>query len=114
VYVRISRFDGGSPEVVRAEMDRVRRDIGAMKAGGATDETTARLSSLVDRLVMAADPEGGRSAVIAFCETEEQLREVDRLMQGMSPATDQGHRVSLDLYEVVFDESPRSAASKAA
>ena len=114
MYARISRFEGGSADVVRAEFDRVRRDIEVMKTGTGTGAETDALSRLVDRLVMLADPDSGRSAVIAFCETEEQVREVDRIMQGMSPVTDQGHRVSLDVYEVVLDEAPRSAASRAA
>jgi len=113
VYARISRFEGGSADVVRAEIDKVRRDVESLKSGTATGEA-GRLGGLVDRFVMLADDGSGHSAVIAYCETQEQVREVDRIMDSMSPATDQGHRVSVDVYEVVLDESLRSATSKAA
>ena len=113
MYARISRFEGGSADVVRAEIDKVRRDVESLKSGTATGEA-GRLGDLVERLVMLADDGSGHSAVIAFCETEDQLREVDRIMESMSPATGQGHRVSLDLYRVALDESLRPATSKAA
>ena len=113
MYARISRFEGGSADVVRAEFDKVRRDVESLKSGKASGEA-GRLGDLVDRLVMLADDGSGHSAVIAFCETQDQVREVDRIMESMSPASDQGHRVSVDLYEVVVDESLRSAGSKAA
>jgi hypothetical protein len=113
MYARIARFEGGSPEVVRAEADRVRRGIHELKSGGGGDPTTADLSRLVDRFVMLADSETGAGATVVFCETEDQLREVDRIMQDMSPQTGEGRRVSYDLYEVVLDESPAEAANAA-
>ena len=33
MYARIARFEGGSPEVIDREVDRLRRDIEAARAG---------------------------------------------------------------------------------
>jgi len=113
MYARIARFEAGSPDVIEAEIGRLRRDIEALKAGRETDSTLARLGRLSDRVVMLADRSAGKAATIIFCKTEDQLREVDLIMQGMSPQTGEGRRASYDLYEVVIDESPAGAVEAA-
>ena len=45
--------------------------------------------------------------LLVYAETEEQAREIDRIMDGMSPSTDGwGHRVSAEVLEVFLDEAP--------
>jgi hypothetical protein len=112
MFARIARFEGGSPDVIDREVDRLRRDIEAARAGNA-DTVTARLSSVVDRVVMLVDRENAAATTIVFCETEDKLREADRILDSMSPATGEGRRVSRDLFEVAIDDSP-GAARKAA
>ena len=60
----------------------------------------------MSRLEIFADREKGTVAAIVYCETEEQLREADRIMVSMSPQyADWGKRVSVDTYEVLLDET---------
>ncbi len=113
MYARIARFEGGSPETIQRETDRLRRDLAAVRAGEATDPSIAALSRVVDRVLMLVDRENAATTTIVFCETEEQLREADRLLQEMSPQGGYGRRSSRDLFEVALDESPR-AQNKAA
>ncbi len=106
MYARIARFEGGSPEVIEREVDRLRREIAAAKAGTATDSSVTALGRVVDRVVMLVDRENGTAANIIFCETEEKLHEADRILDGMSPQSGEGRRVSRELCEVALDESP--------
>ncbi len=112
MYARMARFEGGSPDVIDREVDRLRRDIEAARAGTA-DTVTARLSSVVDRVVVLVDRENAASTMIVFCETEDKLHEADRILDSMSPESGEGRRVSRDLFEVAVDDSP-SAERKAA
>ena len=47
--------------------------------------------------------------MIAFCDTEEDLRKADRIFDSMTPRSDTGRRVSVDLYEVTLDETATSS-----
>ena len=56
---------------------------------------------------MLVDRERGAVAVLVYADTEEQAREIDRIMDGMSPSSDEwGRRVSAEVYEVYLDEAP--------
>jgi hypothetical protein len=45
--------------------------------------------------------------VLVYAETEDQVREIDRIMDAMSPSSDGwGKRVSSEVYEVFVDEAP--------
>lgn len=113
MYARFARFEGGSPETIERETDRLRRDMAAAQSGGQTDPSIAALSRVVDRVMMLVDRENAATATIVFCETKEKLREADRILQDMSPQSGYGRRASRDLFEVALDESPR-AQKKAA
>jgi len=108
MFARIARFEGGSPEVIERETERMRRDIAAAQTGGATDPTMLALSRVVDRVVMLVDHDSAAGAMIVYCDSEEKLREADRILDSMSPQSGEGHRISRELFEVVLDESPRS------
>ena len=56
---------------------------------------------------MLVDRERGAVTVLTYAETEEQAREIDRIMDRMSPSTDGwGRRVSAEVLEVYLDEAP--------
>lgn len=112
MYARIARFEGGAAETFQREGDRLRRDIAATRAGSG-DPSMAKLSGVVDRVLMLVDHENGTATTIVLCETEEKLREADRLLNAMSPQSGEGRRTAVERYEVVADEYP-SAAIKAA
>ncbi len=109
MYVRIARFEGGSAADIEAEGARILRDIEAVRRGEtAESEMPSELTRLISRIEFSVDRERGASAVCVYCETEEQAREVDRIMNGMSPTSDRwGKRVSADVYEVKFDEATK-------
>ena len=113
MYARIARFEGGSPETIQRETERLRHDLAAVRAGQATEPLLAALSRVVDRVLMLVDRENATTTTIIFCETREKLLEADRLPQEMSPQGGYGRRASRDLLEVAVDESPR-AQKKAA
>jgi hypothetical protein len=106
MYARIARFEGASPEIMEREVDRLRQDIAAAKAGTpTTDSAPTALSRLIDRVLVLADHDNGVSTVIVFCDTQDKLREVDGILNAMSPESGEGRRVSRDLCEVALDES---------
>jgi len=105
MFARIARFEGGKGGDIEAETRDMRKDIEAFRRG---EEGTymPELSRLVSRLEIFADRQSGSVAAIVYCETEEQLREADRILDSMSPRNaDWGQRVSVDTYEVVLDET---------
>jgi hypothetical protein len=108
MFARIAHFEGGSPEVVEREVERLRHDITDMQRGVATDPAALALSRVVDRVVMLVDRANAASTTIVFCDSEEKLHEADRILQEMSPQAGEGRRVARDLYEVALDEAPRA------
>lgn len=105
MFVRIARFEGGTAAEIEAEGARIRHDLEAARRGDTGTETPSELTLLASRVEMLVDRERGATAVLVYCETEEQVREVDRIMNAMSPTSDGwGERVSAERYEVYFDE----------
>jgi len=105
MFARIARFAGGRGTDIDAETRDMRKDLEAFRRG---EEGTyaPELRRLVSRLEILADRRKGTVAAIVYCETEEQLREADRILNAMSPRNpDWAERVSVDTYEVIFDET---------
>ncbi|HTX70036.1 MAG TPA: hypothetical protein VMH50_12975 [Thermoleophilia bacterium] len=110
MYVRIARFEGGTAAHIEEEGSRIRRDIEAARRGEPGPELPRELTLLAQRIEMLVDRERGAATVLVYAETEEQAREIDRIMDGMSPTTEGwGHRVSNEVLEVFLDESPSLA-----
>jgi hypothetical protein len=59
---------------------------------------------LVKRVVVLADRSKGSSAMLVFCDTEDEVRELDVMFDQMSPSSGGGSRQSVDIYEVAIDE----------
>ena len=105
MYVRIARFEGGSVPEIDAEGVRIRRDIEAFRRGEGGGEVPSELTGLIDRIEMLVDRERGSVAMCVYCDTQEKLREADRIMNEMSPTSEGwGKRVSVDTYELAFDQ----------
>ena len=107
MYVRIARFEGGTTAQIEEEGTRIRRDLEAARRGESGPEVPSELALLATRLEMVVDRERGAVAVLVYAETEEQIREVDRIMNEMSPSSGEwGRRMSAEVFEVFFDEAP--------
>ena len=107
MFVRIARFEGGTTAQIEEEGARIRRDLEATRRGESGPEVPSELALLASRLEMLIDRDGGAVAVLVYAETEDQIREIDRIMDGMSPSSEGwGRRASVELYEVFLDEAP--------
>jgi len=107
MFVRIARFEGGSTAQIEEEGARIRRDLEAARRGEESPEVPSELALLASRFEMLVDRERGATAVLVYAETEQQAREIDRIMDGMSPSSSEwGRRVSAEVYEVYLDEAP--------
>ena len=107
MYVRIARFEGGTTAQIEEEGARIRRDLEAARRGESGPEVPSDLALLASRLEMMVDRDRGAVAVLVYAETADQVMEIDRIMDEMSPSTDGwGKRVSAELYEVYLDEAP--------
>ena len=117
MYARVTRFEGGDPARLRQELD----DMSTQMESGLTDEAidqmaeqvtgdferdeVARLLRSIKRTIVLADSANGNSAMVLFCDTEEDARGVDRLFDAMSPGEGGGKRQSADVYEVAIDKT---------
>jgi hypothetical protein len=107
MYVRIARFEGGTADDIVAESEEIRRGITASGRGENDQYFPKELTDRVGRLELVVDRGQGSIAVLVYCDSEADAREIDRIMGGMSPQREGwGKRVSSDIYEVVLDEAP--------
>ena len=70
-------------------------------------DDNAEMRKLVTRSMMLVDRENGRGAGLFFCDTEDDLRKVDELLNNATPPPGSGQRTSVQMYEVAVDtENP--------
>ena len=116
MHARVTRFEGADPATLRQEIDGMRTQM----EGGLTDEAVdqmadavkgrferdevERLLKSIKRTLVLTDSEKGSSAMVVFCDTEEDVRGVDALFDAMSPGDGGGQRQSVDVYEVSIDQ----------
>ena len=117
MYARVTRFEGGDPATLRQELDGMRSQMESGLTDEAIDQVAdqvkgqferdevARLLRSIKRTIVLADAEKGSSAMVLFCEREEDARGVDRLFDAMSPGEGGGKRTSADVYEVAIDQT---------
>ena len=94
MYVRIARFEGSSDnwdERIASIRERTKEGMEA------ADRPP------IKRSMMLVDRQSGKGAAVSFCETEEDLREVDEFMNNLTPPSGSGTRSSVELYEVAVD-----------
>jgi hypothetical protein len=103
MWVRVARFEGGTPEGLDAEMVRSKRNLEEAQRHGAPPGLEG-----VTRVLEAINRADGTGLALVFCETEEELSSVDRTLDEMSPSADAGRRVSVGMYEVMTDIDLRS------
>ena len=109
MYARIARFEGLDASRIDEQVAEMKRQIDESRASsdlpaGAPEEVQT-LMETVKRLLQLGDREGGTALGITFCETEEDMRRADAALNEMSPGEGQGRRASVEIYEVLLDES---------
>jgi hypothetical protein len=93
MLARVTTFEGGTVEGIRAALEQLQSDIPSGPPEGIKS----------NGLTMLVDPEGGRMMFIGLFATEEDLRESERVLEEMSPPEGAGKRSSVDVYEVGAD-----------
>jgi hypothetical protein len=113
MYVRIARFEGGDPSAIDSVVSDVKQDIESNRetvAGGGRPEgwsdTRLEGTKAIRRVLMLVDRQTGNGAGVVFCDSEEDLRKADAMLNELSP---QGpaRRTGVEMYEVALDEKMR-------
>ncbi|MBA3246202.1 MAG: hypothetical protein H0T61_13645 [Actinobacteria bacterium] len=98
MYVRIAQFEAPADDWDERIAEVRRRMQG---------DENAEMRKLVTRSMMLVDRENGRGAGLFFCDTEDDLRKVDELLNNATPPPGGGQRTSVQMYEVAVDtENP--------
>jgi hypothetical protein len=93
MLARVTTFEGGSAEGIRAAGEQMRANMGdgppeGIKSTGVT---------------MPIDPDGGRVLFIGLFASEDDLRSSEATLEAMDPPEGMGTRSSLDIYEVAAE-----------
>lgn len=116
MHVRLVRFEGAEPEVLEREIEEMRKQIQSGMSDQPTGEMNEQTAGQLDRAQMEtlrktikrvlvfADRDKGSSAMVVFCDTEDDVRRIDQMFNQMSPGEGGGKRQSVDIYEVAIDE----------
>ena len=116
MFARVTRFEGSDPAVLERETESMRAQIergltdesidqmaGQVKGQFERDEVERLLKSIT-RTVLLTDAARGSSAMLVFCDNEDDVRRLDELFDAMSPGEGGGKRQSADIYEVAIDK----------
>ena len=94
MYARIAQFDG-SPEDLDERIAEVRRRMQADEMG---------MRQHIARSMMLVDRQTGKGASFVLCESEDDLRRVDEIMNNATPPGGSSQqRTSVQMYEVALD-----------
>lgn len=112
MYARLARFEGSDPAVLERDIEDMRKQIQQSMAGetpepvagGPDREQMEFLSRAIKKVLVLADNDKGSSAMVVFCDTEDDIRKIDEMFNQMSPGEGGGKRQSVDIYEVAIDE----------
>jgi hypothetical protein len=116
MYARVTRFEGSDPAVLERETESMRTQM----ERGLTDESidqmaeqvkgrfergeVERVLKSIKRTLLLTDAAKGSSAMLVFCDSEDDVRRLDELFDAMSPGEGGGKRQSADIYEVAIDQ----------
>jgi|Tabmets5t2r1_1033131.scaffolds.fasta_scaffold131713_1 hypothetical protein len=109
MYARIARFEGLDASRIDEQIAEMKRQMDEGRASGelpaGAPEEVRTLMQTVKRVLQFADRESGSALGIVFCETEEDMRRADAALNEMSPGEGAGRRTSVEVYEVLLDET---------
>jgi hypothetical protein len=90
MIARVTTFEGGTADGIRAAMDQLQSDIPKGPPPGVKS----------NGLTVLVDPDGGRVVFIGLFASEEDLRASESALEEMSPPEGMGTRSSRDVYQV--------------
>ena len=90
MLARVTTFEGGTAEGIRAAVEQLRSDMPQGPPPGVKS----------NGLTVLVDPDGGRVMMIGLFASEEDLRASESALEEMSPPEGAGKRTSVDVYEV--------------
>jgi hypothetical protein len=93
MLARVTRFEGGTADGIRAAVEQMQSDIPKGPPEGIKS----------NGLTMLVDPDGGRVLFIGLFASEEDLRASESTLEEMSPPEGVGKRSSVDIYQVGAD-----------
>ncbi len=93
MLARVTTFEGGTGDGIRAAVEQLRSDI---PQGPPPGVKSSGLTVLID-------PDGGRVMMIGLFASEEDLRASESALEEMSPPDGTGKRTSVDVYQVGAD-----------
>ena len=109
MYARIARFEGLDASRIDEQVAEMKRQIDEGRVSGelpaGAPEEVQTLMETVKRVLQFADRESGSALGIVFCETEEDMRRAHAALNEMSPGEGAGRRTSVQVYEVLLDET---------
>jgi hypothetical protein len=93
MLARVTTWEGGSPEEIRAAAEDMRTRVASgppegMKTSGFT---------------MLTDPDSGRVLMLGFFDSEDDLRASEAVLKEMNPPPGIGARTATDVYEVAAE-----------
>jgi len=93
MLARVTTFEGGTADGIRAAVEQLRSDITQGPPPGVKS----------NGLTVLVDPDRGRVMMIGMFAGEADLRASESALEEMSPPEGTGKRTSLDVYEVGAD-----------
>jgi len=90
---RITTFEGGTADGIRAAAEEVKSRAAAGPPEGVTS----------NGFTFLVDPEGGRAMFIGLFESDDDLRSSEAALEAMDVPEGMGARRSVDVYEVGVD-----------
>jgi hypothetical protein len=109
MYVRIARFEDVDPSGAEAMAAEMKEQMDAMRRGetpeGIPADAATALREDVVRVLDLVDRSSRTGAGVVFTDTEDGMRRVDAALNALSPGEGGGRRTSVEIYEVLVDES---------
>ena len=93
MLARVTTWEGGTAEGLRAAADEMRRNV----EGGPPEGMRST------GITMLVDPEGGRALMIGLFADADALQESEKVLAQMTPPEGIGSRTALDVYEVAAE-----------
>lgn len=90
MLARVTTFEGGTPDGIRAAVAQLQSDIPNGPPEGVKS----------NGLTLLVDPDGGRVMMIGLFSGADELRSSEAALEAMSPPDGMGKRSSVDVFEV--------------